>query len=136
MASFLRRLRARIKYWNNAEELKKELETHRDLAAASIAADGTSEREARWKAARLLGNTTLAREDARAVWVARWLEQLIQDVRYTLRTMRREWAFAMTASVTLALGIGVLAGVFTVFNAVFLRQWPVRDVHAGQPAAG
>jgi predicted permease len=125
--TFLRRLRARIKYWNNAEELKRELDAHRELAAASFATAGDSERESRWKAARLLGNTTLAREDSRAVWISRWAEQLLQDTRYSLRTMRREWGFAITASVTLALGLGVLVGVFTVFNAIFLRPWPVRS---------
>ena len=127
MATFLRRLRARIKYWNNADELKKELDAHRELAAASFAASGDSERESRWKAARLLGNTTMAREDARAVWMSRWLEQLLQDTRYALRSMRREWGFAITASITLALGLGVLVAVFTVFNAIFFKPWPVRD---------
>src|SRR5262245_9799929 len=126
MPAFLRRLRARIKYWNNAEELEKELDAHREMARASVAADGTPDRESRWKAARLLGNTTMAREDARAVWIAQWIEHLIQDTRYTLRTLRREWAFAITASITLALGLGVLVGVFTVFNAIYLRPWPVR----------
>jgi predicted permease len=129
MGAFFRRLRARLKYWNNAEELKKELEAHQDLAAASFAAGGDSSREARWKAARLLGNTTIAREDARAVWVARWIEQLLQDTRYALRTMRREWGFTLTASITLTLGIGVLLGVFSVFNGMFLRPWPVRAAH-------
>lgn len=126
MPAFFRRLRARVKYWNNAEELKKEIDAHRELASASFAADGVPDRESRWKAARLLGNTTMAREDARAVWIAQWVEHVIQDTRYTLRSLRREWAFAITASITLAVGLGVLVGVFTVFNAIFLRPWPVR----------
>ena len=103
-----------------------EIEAHREMAAAAFAADGASADESRWRAARLLGNTTLAREEARAVWVARWIDEALQDCRYAWRTMRREWGFAITASITLALGLGVLTGVFTVFNAVFLRPWPVR----------
>jgi predicted permease len=127
MVPFLRRFRARIKYWNNAEELKKELDAHREMAAASFAADGTSERESRWKAARLLGNATLAREDARAVWVARWIDEAFQDGRYALRSMRREWGFAATASITLAIGIGAIVTVFTAFNTLFWKTWPVRS---------
>lgn len=127
MVAFLRRLRARIKYWNNADELRKELDAHRAMAEASFAAGGEPASESRWKAARLLGNTTAAREDSRAVWISRWAEQLMQDARYALRTMRREWGFAITASITLAVGLGVLVAVFTVFNAIFLKPWPVRD---------
>jgi predicted permease len=130
MSSFFRRLRARIKYWNHAEQLAKELEVHRAIAAEDLARNGDSPHDARWKAARLLGNDTIAREDARAVWVARWVEQGLQDIRYALRTMRREWGFAITATITFALGLGVLIGVFSVFNAVHLRQWPVRDAGA------
>jgi predicted permease len=127
MAAFLRRLRARVKYRNNAEELKKELEAHRALAAASFAASGDSERESRWKAARLLGNTTLAREDARAVWVARWIEQAVQDARYGVRQLIRRPSFSVTAIAMLVLGLGVTASLFTIFNSTFLQAWRLPD---------
>ena len=130
MRALLRRLRARIKYRHFERDLAQELEQHRALAEAELTAAGTSAREARWQAARQLGNTTLAREESRATWIPRLWQQLTQDVRYAVRGLRREWGFTLTASVTLALGIGVLLGVFTVFNGMFLRPWPVRDAHA------
>ncbi len=129
MPTFFRRLRARIKYWNNAEELEKELDLHRDLAAAAFAADGTSPREARWKAARLLGNTTMAREDARAVWVSRWIEHFMQDLWYALRGFRKHWTFTLAAVTMLALGLGVAAGAFNVANGLFFRGWQVAESH-------
>lgn len=123
MAAFLRRLRARIKYWNNAGELRKELDVHRELAAASFAANGHTERESHWKAARLLGNATIAREDARDVWIARWVQQAAQDARYGLRQLIRRPSFSLTALAMLVLGLGVTASLFTIFNATFLQPW-------------
>lgn len=127
MVVFLRRLRARLKYWNNDEQVRREIEVHRLMTEGALCEDGVSAREARWRAARLLGNDTIAREDARRVWIAAWIEQAVQDLRYAVRTLRRDWIFTTGASVTLAIGIGLLAGVFTVFNAIYLQPWPVRD---------
>jgi predicted permease len=127
MGGFFRRLRARIKYWNNADELKKELDAHQDMAAAAFADGGTPDRESGWKAARLLGNTTLAREDARAVWVARWIEQLWQDARYAVRCLWHTPAFTLTALATLVIAVGLNASVFSAFDALVLRPWDVPD---------
>jgi predicted permease len=97
------------------------------MAESALRTEGASNPEARRRAARLLGNDTLAREDARRVWIAIWIEQAIQDLRYAVRTLRRDWIFTIGSSFTLALGIGVLAGVFAVFNSIYLQPWPVRD---------
>jgi predicted permease len=129
MRAFFRRLRARIKYRHFERDLARELEQHRALAETELTAAGRSARDARWQAARQLGNTTLAREASRQVWISRWLDEFGQDLRYAMRSLRREWGFTLTASLTLTLGIGVLLGVFTVFNGLFLRPWPVRAAH-------
>jgi len=67
---------------------------------------------------RLLG--TLG-EDARATGVRLWLEQLLQDARYALRTLRLNPGYAAVIVLTLSLGIGMTTAVFSVFNAVVLR---------------
>src|SRR5260370_12106360 len=74
-----------------------------------------------------IGNTTLAGEDARAVWIWPWLESVIQDVRYALRNLRRQPGFALIAILALGCAIGLNTSLFTVFNAVALRPWPVHD---------
>ncbi len=55
------------------------------------------------------------------------LEQLTQDIRYGIRTLARSPAFAATTVLTLAIGLALTTGVFTVFNAYVLRSFAVRD---------
>ena len=55
------------------------------------------------------------------------MNQLIQDLQYALRQLRRSPGFAATVIVTLALGIGANAAVFTLFDQAILRMLPVRE---------
>src|SRR5271168_3704570 len=55
------------------------------------------------------------------------MESLLQDVRYGLRMMAKNPAFAIVAIITLALGIGANTAIFTLFDQVLLRRLPVRD---------
>src|SRR5215475_5618316 len=115
MTRLLRRLQYLLRGSRMDAELAEEMEFHRAMLATN------SEPSAK------MGNTTLAREQARAVWIWPWLESLWQDVTYAVRTMRREPAFAVTALLAVGSAIGLNSSLFTIFNAFALQPWAVRD---------
>jgi predicted permease len=76
---------------------------------------------------RELGNLTLAAENARAVWGWTWLESTLADIRYAIRTLRRQPSFTAVAVISLALGIGANAAIFSLMDALLWRDLPVRE---------
>ena len=86
-----------------------------------------SEQEARAAAHRKFGNMTQNSEDARSIWIARWMSDLAQDLRQAFRGMRRDAGFAAFAILIAGLGIGASTTVFSVVNALLLRPLPFRD---------
>jgi hypothetical protein len=127
LPAFLRRFIARIKYRNFERDLAQEIETHRALAEAAFAAGGEDAAQARSRAARALGNTTLAREDSRASWIPRYLQELQQDARYAVRGLRRQPGFAAAVVLMLTIGLGLFAGGYSIVNGFFLRGWNVPE---------
>jgi len=108
--------------------LADDLRDHIERQTEENLARGMTPDAARRQARLALGNTALIEEDARAVWVSRWLEDLRRDLRYALRTFRRSPGFAATAVVSLAVGIAAAAGVFSIVNAALLNPFPFADI--------
>ncbi len=76
---------------------------------------------------RALGNVTLAGEEAHAAWIWPWVPGIRQDAAYALRAMRHQPGFSLLAIGTLAAAIGLNTTVFTVYSALTMRPWPVRN---------
>jgi len=112
---------------SRVEDLERELRGHLELEAEEQHEAGLSPDEARYAALRAFGNTTLIKEDTRAMWGWTAFEQILQDARYALRGVRTSPGFAAVAIVSLALGTGATTAVFSVLNAAVLRPLPVAE---------
>jgi predicted permease len=126
-----KRYRKRLRYWldhsNRQRLLREEMEFHIESMTQDFAAQGMPEEEARFAARRRFGNMTRTSEDARFTWIAHWISDLAQDLRYAFRGMRRNTGFTAFTILIAGLGIGASSAVFSVVNALLLRPLPFRD---------
>lgn len=141
MTRLLRRLRYLLQRDRHERELDDELRFHLEMKQQDLESRGLNRAAAALAARRALGNLLLTRDLVRDVWIAPWLGA-IRDVRYGLRTLRRNPGFAAVAISTLSLGIGASAATLSIAEAVLIRPLPVHEqrnlsvLQGVDPAAG
>jgi len=109
------------------QELDKELRFHIDQQSADNLRAGMSEQKARRSTRLAFGGLDQVKEDCRESRGTMWINSIVQDVRFTLRTLGRERTFTAVAVLILALGIGANIVVFSVVNTILLRPLPFHD---------
>lgn len=121
---FLTRCAALFRRKKLDAELDEELHAHIDLAIAENIEHGMSAEEARTAALRDFGGVTQTRENYRIQRGMPWLEQIMRDVRFAARQLRKSPGFTLTAILTLTLGLGANIAIFSLLNALLLRPLP------------
>src|SRR5476651_1917355 len=129
LAMGIAKWKRRVRFWREhvrrAGLLSEEMESHLAMKVADLMEAGMTERDARSEARRRFGNVTRQMEESRAVWIARWMTDLVQDVCFAARTFRKQPGFTAAAVLSSALGIGGCATIFGIANVALLRPLPV-----------
>ena len=127
MRSFWLRLRT---YWRRrrlSRDFDDEISFHLATRRERLIAEGASPEEAEIAARRAFGSTLRAKEALGEVWAFRWLDDLGRDIGFAIRTFRRSPVFALTAVLSLALGIGAATAIYAIAHSMLWRPMPVRD---------
>jgi predicted permease len=108
-------------------DLDEEVRFHIETRADELERAGVTRDQAVAQATREFGSATLIREDTRSAWELPWLEDLVADLRYAVRSLGRNPAFALTAIACLALGIGANTTIFSLSSEMLFSQPSCRD---------
>jgi putative ABC transport system permease protein len=112
------------------DDLQAEIRAHLSMATQDRIEQGEDPRHAHLGALKEFGNVTLTREATRQSWGGAWREYLLdvtQDIRYSVRVLRRTPGYALVVVAVLALGIAANLAVFSLFNAMALKPLPAVD---------
>ena len=127
LRSLFIRIRALVVSNRVERELDEELSFHIDRETQKQIDAGASPEEARRRARARFGSVPLAADECRDARGVSIVDDLIRDIQYAFRTFRRAPLAALTIVTTVALGLGLVAVVFTIYTLLFLRVDAVRD---------
>ena len=121
----------RLRAWWRSERLDRELHAevrfHIEMETEKYVRQGMTPAEARRKAFRNFGPMEKHKEETREARGLMWLDELMQDLRYSVRAFIKSPGFAAIAILTLALGIGANTAIFSVINAAFFAPYGVKE---------
>src|SRR5262245_32236971 len=131
------RLFSRVRSWFSASvnrddfegRMRDEMRDHLDRLEADLRQGGLSAEEARRHARAQFGSVEARKDECRQSFGLRLLDEFRGDVVYALRLLRRSPAFTAVALLSLGLGVGANAAIFSLVDTVMLKSLPVKEPH-------